>query len=249
MLDIGWSEILVIAVILIVIVGPKDLPPMIRAFGKMTANLRKMAGEFRSQFDEALREADMDDVRRTISDVQNLNPTNSLRDAMNPLRQLGQDIKSDLQKATTLDDQPTSTPVPSTAAVSVPEPLMTLPDTPPTVVSEAVPPAPVAETAKPAAKAKAAKAAAAKPAKTKTAASKASTTGVDVAAAEPVVKPVKTAAKTAAKPAAAPKVAPAKAVAAKKAPAKAASDMPAVAKKPVVRKTAATAKTAKKDEA
>ena len=114
MLDIGWSELLVIAVVLIVIVGPKDLPPMIRAFGKTMASLRKMAGDFRSQFDEALKEADMDDVRQTISDVRNLNPTNSLRDAMNPLRQLGNEIKSDLQKATAAPDGLSSTPAPAT---------------------------------------------------------------------------------------------------------------------------------------
>ena len=115
MLDIGWSELLVIAVVLIVVVGPKDLPPMIRAFGKTMAGLRKMAGDFRTQFDEALKEADMDDVRQTISDVRNLNPTNSLRDAMNPLRQLGNEIKSDLQKATTPPDGLSSTPAPVTS--------------------------------------------------------------------------------------------------------------------------------------
>ncbi len=100
MFDIGWTELLVIAIVLIVVVGPKDLPPMLRAFGKMTANLRKMAGDFRTQFDEALRESDLDDVRRTIGDAQRLNPTNALREAINPLRQMGQDIRSDLQKAT-----------------------------------------------------------------------------------------------------------------------------------------------------
>lgn len=103
MLDIGWTELLVIAVILIVVVGPKDLPPMLRAFGKMTANLRKMAGDFRTQFDEALREADMDDVRKTISDAQRFHPANALREAINPLRQMGNDIRSDLQKATSLE--------------------------------------------------------------------------------------------------------------------------------------------------
>ncbi|MFB9952156.1 Sec-independent protein translocase protein TatB [Rhizobium puerariae] len=100
MLDIGWTELLVIAIVLIVVVGPKDLPPMLRAFGKMTANLRKMAGEFRTQFDEALRESELDDVRKTISDAQRLNPTNALRDAINPLRQMGQEIRADLEKAT-----------------------------------------------------------------------------------------------------------------------------------------------------
>lgn len=139
MFDIGWSELLVIAVVLIVVVGPKDLPPMIRAFGKTMAGLRKMAGDFRTQFDEALKEADMDDVRQTISDVRNLNPTNSLRDAMNPLRQLGNEIKSDLQKATAAPDAMSSTAAPVTSEpvaplVSVPEPEMKLPDVAPAVV-------------------------------------------------------------------------------------------------------------------
>lgn len=238
MFDIGWSEILVIAVVLIVVVGPKDLPPMIRAFGKMTSNLRKMAGDFRNQFDEALREADMDDVRRTISDVQNLNPTNSLRDAMNPLRQLGQDIKSDLQKATTLDDTKSSTVAPSATPVTVPEPSMTLPDTPPVVVAEAAASAPAAaKKAKAPAKPRASKAVAAK---------------AEAAPASEAVTPVKAApkakAKTASAAPAATKTTAAKKPASPKAVTEAAAK-PAAVKKPVVRKAAATAKTAKKDEA
>jgi sec-independent protein translocase protein TatB len=99
MLEVGWSEILVIAIILIVVVGPKDLPAMMRTFGKMMGRVRTMANEFRGQFDEAMREAELDDVRKGLSEVNKYNPASSLRDAMNPIRQLGQDIKSDLQKA------------------------------------------------------------------------------------------------------------------------------------------------------
>jgi sec-independent protein translocase protein TatB len=99
MLEVGWSEILVIALILIIVVGPKDLPPMLRTFGRMAARLRGMANEFKGQFDQAIREAELDDVRKGLGEVNKLNPTNSLRDAINPIRQLGQDIKSDLRKA------------------------------------------------------------------------------------------------------------------------------------------------------
>lgn len=109
MFDVGWTELLVIAVVLIVVVGPKDLPPMLRAFGKMTARARKVAGEFRAQFDEALREAELDDVRQTIADAQKLNPVHSLREAMNPLRQMGNEIKADLQRSTTVDRPATAT--------------------------------------------------------------------------------------------------------------------------------------------
>jgi len=130
MFDIGWTELLVIAVVLIVVVGPKDLPPMLRAFGKMTQRARKVAGEFRAQFDEALREAELDDVRQTISDAQKLNPVNSLREAMNPLRQMGNEIKADLQKSTTVTENKTEVPA---DAVAAPTPSMSLPETPPLV--------------------------------------------------------------------------------------------------------------------
>lgn len=119
MLDIGWSEMLVIAVILIVVVGPKDLPPMLRAFGKMTTKLRRTAGEFRAQFDEALREAELEDVGKTISDVRKFNPGSVVREAMKPLQEAGESIRSDIGKATaattaaaTSTDQVKSAPLP-----------------------------------------------------------------------------------------------------------------------------------------
>ncbi|MBP2549086.1 sec-independent protein translocase protein TatB [Neorhizobium galegae] len=143
MLDIGWTELLVIAVVLIVVVGPKDLPPMLRAFGKMTSNLRKMAGDFRTQFDQALREADMDDVRQTISDAQRFNPANALREAMNPLREMGNEIRNDLQKATEVPKSVESEgPEVTSVEDLMPAPSLPLPETPPIVA--ATPAQPVA---------------------------------------------------------------------------------------------------------
>jgi sec-independent protein translocase protein TatB len=162
MLDIGWTEIMVIAIVMIVVVGPKDLPPMLRAFGKMTANLRRMAGDFRHQFDEALREADMDDVRKTIADAKSLNPGSAIRDALNPLRQMGEEIRSDLQKVTapaTPAASASASPPVVEAPAETPEPLPASPVIPvsaPTPAPAAVSPAPVpaqvaaaAETEKP----------------------------------------------------------------------------------------------------
>ena len=110
MLDVGWTEILVIAIVLIIVVGPKDLPQMLRTFGRMVSKMRGMASDFRQQFDEALREADLDDVRKTIGEAQKLNPLNTIRDAVNPLRQMGDEIKSDLQKATSFTSTPAGNP-------------------------------------------------------------------------------------------------------------------------------------------
>jgi sec-independent protein translocase protein TatB len=80
MLDIGWSELLVIAVVAIIFVGPRDLIPMLRTFGQYAAKLKKMAGEFQSQFNDALREAELDDIQKTVSDVRNMTPLNALKD-------------------------------------------------------------------------------------------------------------------------------------------------------------------------
>ena len=137
MLEVGWSELLVIAIILIVVVGPKDLPGMMRTFGKMMARVRTMANEFRGQFDEAMREAELDEVRKGLGEVNKYNPASSLRDAMNPLRQLGQDIKSDLQKASDVSAKPKideGTPVAELASDPIvdPEPLKVEPVPAPT---------------------------------------------------------------------------------------------------------------------
>jgi sec-independent protein translocase protein TatB len=98
MLDIGWPELLVVAIVLIVVVGPKDLPPMLRAFGRTTKKLRGMASEFRGQFDEALREAELDDVKKTFDEARKLNPMQSIRDAVNPLKDTARDIRRILKR-------------------------------------------------------------------------------------------------------------------------------------------------------
>lgn len=66
MLDVGWSEMLVIAIVMIVVVGPKDLPKMLRTFGRMTTKMRGMANDFQRQFNEAIKEAELDDVKKSV---------------------------------------------------------------------------------------------------------------------------------------------------------------------------------------
>ncbi len=234
MFDIGWSELLIIAVVALVVIGPKELPATLRSIGKITTRARKMAGEFRSQFDEAMREAELDDVRQTISDAQKLNPVNSLREAMNPLRQMGNEIKADLQRSTT-SDNPAAT---STPAEPLSEPAMGLPETP--SVAPAISGAPAVVAPAPAVTAQEAPATP-KPVRKPRAKLPAKT---DEVAAAPAAK---------AKPAPAAKTsaAPAKTAAAKAAPAKAPAKTMAAKATPAQKTAAAPKKAAatKKDEA
>ncbi len=70
MFDIGWSELLVIAVVAIVVMGPKELPRLMRTFGYYTGKLRRAAGEFQRQFEDAVRESELDEVRKAMHDVR-----------------------------------------------------------------------------------------------------------------------------------------------------------------------------------
>jgi sec-independent protein translocase protein TatB len=70
MFDIGWSEILVIIVVAIVVVGPKDLPKLMGTFGHYAGKLRRAAADFQRQFDEAMREAELSEVKKAMESVR-----------------------------------------------------------------------------------------------------------------------------------------------------------------------------------
>jgi sec-independent protein translocase protein TatB len=66
MFDIGWSELVLIGVVALIVIGPKELPAVLRAIGHWTTKIRRMAGEFQSQFQEAMREAEMSDLKKQV---------------------------------------------------------------------------------------------------------------------------------------------------------------------------------------
>ncbi|MEQ8940898.1 MAG: Sec-independent protein translocase protein TatB, partial [Roseitalea porphyridii] len=111
--DFGWTELLVISIVLVVVIGPKDLPKVLRGFGKTMTSVRRMAGDFRKQFDDALKEAELDDVRTFADDVRSLDPRRQIRKALDPLAEAGKEIDADMKKAmgdTKLPELPKSPP-------------------------------------------------------------------------------------------------------------------------------------------
>src|SRR3979411_2838319 len=70
MFDIGWSEFLVIAVVALIAIGPKELPGVLRTVGQWMGKARKMAAEFQGQFQEAMREAEMADLKKSFDEVR-----------------------------------------------------------------------------------------------------------------------------------------------------------------------------------
>lgn len=100
MFDIGWTELLIVATVAILVVGPKDLPRMLRSFGKTVGSLKRMANEFQGQFSDALREAEtqagLDDAKDSMADLHKINPLKDFKDSINPLNDIGKDINTSL---------------------------------------------------------------------------------------------------------------------------------------------------------
>jgi sec-independent protein translocase protein TatB len=119
MFDIGWSELVVIAVVALIAIGPKELPGVLRMVGQWMGKARKMASEFQGQFQEAMREAEMADLKKSFDEV---------RDAASGLA--GGNLMTSLQKDVSdalhvgdIDKPASETPViepPATPAIEPP---------------------------------------------------------------------------------------------------------------------------------
>ena len=107
MFDFDASKLLIIGVVALIVIGPKDLPRVLRQVGQMVGKLRRMAGEFQGQFMDAMKEADLQDLR---NEVNKLKDTASLDVAFDPVH----DVRSELSKAVG------STSVPPAALVAEP---------------------------------------------------------------------------------------------------------------------------------
>jgi sec-independent protein translocase protein TatB len=99
MFDISWTEFLLIGVVALIVIGPKELPAVLRTVGQWTRKVRSMASEFQSQFQEAMREAEMADLKKQVDDlahdVKNYDP---LKDVKADVEAAGRDIQASLEK-------------------------------------------------------------------------------------------------------------------------------------------------------
>jgi sec-independent protein translocase protein TatB len=147
MFDIGWSELLLIGVVALIAIGPKELPGALRTLGQWMGKVRRMASEFQNQFHEAMREAELADLKKEVDEMATKAQSYAHFDPID-------DIRKDLEKAAgpppdldTLTDTAASPP-PSAAAPSASTPPA---ETPPASAPAATETPPAVAPAEPAA--------------------------------------------------------------------------------------------------
>ena len=98
MFDISWSEFLLIGVVALIVIGPKELPGVLRTLGQYTRKVRGMAADFQNQFQEAMREAEMADLKKQVDDIaQDVKNFDPLKDVRSDLEATGKDIERSLE--------------------------------------------------------------------------------------------------------------------------------------------------------
>lgn len=121
MFDMGWSELLLVAVIAIVFIGPKDLPRVMRTLGQYVSKIRGMAREFQNSFEDLARESELEELRKQVADMRNtvMKPLTDLEQSANIssdqpqtaspalTEPSGDSGKNAIDKAPTSKDEPT----------------------------------------------------------------------------------------------------------------------------------------------
>jgi sec-independent protein translocase protein TatB len=130
MFDIGWGELVVIGIVALIAIGPKELPGALRTLGQWMAKVRRMASEFQNQFHEAMREAELADLKKEVDEMATKAQSYAHFDPID-------DIRKDIEKAAspppdldTLTDTAASPPPASPPPAATP-PATTAPASPP----------------------------------------------------------------------------------------------------------------------
>jgi sec-independent protein translocase protein TatB len=123
MFDIGWTELLLLGVLAILVVGPKDLPRMMRTIGQYTAKIRGAAREFQRSFDEMARESELDELRKQIAEVKANNPISQVKEAIkHPLDAVGKSLNEPENSVSGLPDEMVSDAAEAAAVEAEPMP-------------------------------------------------------------------------------------------------------------------------------
>jgi len=95
----SWSHVVILLVVALVVVGPKDLPRLMHMAGKWAGKARTMANEFRRSFDEMARQAELDELRKEIDDLKKNNPLSDIANAAS-------DMHAEMNKAVEVGEAP-----------------------------------------------------------------------------------------------------------------------------------------------
>jgi sec-independent protein translocase protein TatB len=143
-LDIGWSEMAVVLMVALIVIGPKDLPRVARQIGKWTGKARGMAREFQRSLDDMAREAELQDLKEEMEKLSRTDMRQRIEETIDPEGELRRSLTAPID----VDTKPAPLPEGGLANPATPE---AVPAPPPAIAAPAEPPAAAVPTPPPAA--------------------------------------------------------------------------------------------------
>ena len=122
--DLGWSELMVIGAVALVVIGPKELPNALRIAGVWARKARNMSREFQGTFEQMIREAELDDVRRDLQKATKIDVEGEFRQTVDPTGELAAGVKMPSVPDYFAGTRPVSATAPEGAPVATPPPAM-----------------------------------------------------------------------------------------------------------------------------
>ena len=146
LLDMGWSELMLIGIVALVVIGPKDLPKALRVAGFWVRKARTLSREFQSSVEQMVREAELDEMREQLKKASEINLDQVFREAVDPTGSLAESLKPPELPNFSGTAPPEPAP-PETAPAALPAPAVepadaAPPEAGPTGSSDPVPDAP-----------------------------------------------------------------------------------------------------------
>ena len=109
MFSFGWSELALTALIIIIIVGPKEIPNLLKQMGKFTKSIKKISREFKSSLNEIADETELKDVKESLTEIKEikkeLDPTNQIKDQVDSIKETANVFKNEINNLNTLDNK------------------------------------------------------------------------------------------------------------------------------------------------
>jgi sec-independent protein translocase protein TatB len=143
MFDISWGELVLIGMVALIVIGPKELPTVLRTMGQWMTKIRRMASEFQGQFQEAMREAEMADLKKQVDGLTD--PLKNFSD-FNPVETARKEMESAFENkpATTSDPALSAADAPPAPPAEAATPHVEAPAEPAAAATEPPAPAPTA---------------------------------------------------------------------------------------------------------
>jgi len=99
MFDISWTEFLLIGIVALIVIGPKELPAVMRSLGQWSRKIRSLAADFQNQFHEAMREAEMADLKKQVDDMaSDIKSYDPLKDVRADVEAMGKDLDDKIKR-------------------------------------------------------------------------------------------------------------------------------------------------------